>query len=107
MPWFQDNQHEIKELLAPLALVSEELWVFGSALTKDSPNDLDILIIYKESIYKDMQTEVLKLESKTIKGLSFHFTKLLEEEFNGNYSFTNEVRKTRVLLWNKQEGWTI
>ena len=106
MPWFQDNQNEIKKLLAPLAPVCEELWVFGSALTKNIPNDLDILIIYKESIYKEMQAEVLKLESNTIKGISFHFTKLLEEEFRGEYSFTIEVRKNRVLLWNK-EGWKI
>ena len=61
----------------------EEIYVFGSALWSDSPNDIDILLVYDGTRLQEVETERSRLEAEmrsVIGDVDFHFTTLSRTE---------------------------
>lgn len=103
MAWFDFKKTEVKTKLGPLEAVSVEIYIFGSALWKEEPNDLDILMVYEKN------TKISEVKSNLepdVAGKKIHITALTVEEMAEDNEFTNHVKKSRFLIYD-QSGWKI
>lgn len=61
----------------------DDVYIFGSALWSQSPNDIDILLVYDDSKLLKVETEKARLEAELrnkIGDVDFHFTTLSRAE---------------------------
>ena len=76
----------------------DEVYVFGSALWSDSPDDIDILLVYDDTRIQEVETERSRLEAemRRISGdVDFHFTTLNRAEMQ-HTNFLDLVRYERL-----------
>lgn len=62
----------------------EQVFVFGSSLYADSPNDVDILLIYEDSKIGHVKSEKARVErmlNDILDGFDFDFTTFSVSEF--------------------------
>lgn len=75
-----------------------EIWIFGSALTKDNPKDIDVLIVYKDKLSTEDREKIKTLEQEPFMGLNYHFTFLSTIEMEEDLDFINNVKGSREFL---------
>ena len=74
----------------------EDAYVFGSALVRDYPNDIDILLIYDERKLRDVRVEKARLATilgQVLPDCVFDFTTLSK----GELVHTNFLERVRFL----------
>ena len=73
----------VNEFLFSSTAFFDEIYVFGSALWSQSPNDIDILLVYDDAKFCEVEAERAQLEAELrdkIGDIDFHFTTLSRTE---------------------------
>lgn len=82
-----------------------QIYIFGSAIKKPNPNDIDLMIIFKENITDEekltLRSELRKLNDIAIESRPFHLLILHSEEFNNPLNQSpalSNIEKTSIKL---------
>jgi hypothetical protein len=95
MSYFLKHQKLISEKLKPLEKYCQEIYVFGSCLLKDNPQDIDIVLVYEDQNLKILQT----IKNQITYELPFHFTFLNSLEMQEDNLFTRTVKSKGQIIF--------
>lgn len=97
MSWFNDNKNEVMLLSKIFKGLGCDVYIFGSALIKYTPNDLDILIVIDSSTDKKSFNK-LKDINDNINNLKIHYLILTPQEFKEDLVILNNIKKNMLRI---------
>ena len=78
----------------------DEVYIFGSAISKDDPNDVDVLLVYDEQRLENLRIAKVRLATslgQLLPSSAFHFTTLSNTELVQT-NFLDRVNALKFLI---------
>lgn len=97
MSWFKKNKSDIVLICKKFKDLDCDVYIFGSALIKDTPNDLDILIVIKSSTNKESFYNLKNLTSH-INNLKIHYLVLTTQELKEDLAILNNIKNNMLRI---------